>query len=223
MQFIKQIFATPMLLGVADCASVCSEAETLAYSLRKNLTHGRLVSDGWDVGAVSKNTEDFIKHGVTSFNSTEDLCYKPEWSNVSNFIYEFAKTMIDTVDTENVPFRILNMWTTIYPTGCWVPEHNHSNSHLSGVFYVKAPKNCGDIVFHDPSWVAKTMCINNSALSFPAVQTKHPQTPEPGMMILFPSWLPHRTMPNGSQEDRIIISFNLQFKNIFTENSNDNY
>ena len=30
-------------------------------------------------------------------------------------------------------------------------------------------------------------------------------------MILFPSWLPRSTRPNLSGEDRIIVSFNLDF------------
>ena len=32
--------------------------------------------------------------------------------------------------------------------------HIHPNSHFSGVYYIKAPKNSGQIVFNEPRSVA---------------------------------------------------------------------
>ncbi len=214
MDFLKPIFQTPLLIGKADCAGVCEEVSRLAYELRDSLNNGSLVSDEWDRGEKSSNKVDYLRSGVTSFNSTEDLYKLPGWESATEFIYNFAQTMIESVDESRTPFHIINMWTTIYPPGTFVPEHAHSNSILSGCFYAKAPKDCGEIVFHDPSWVAKTMFMTNNVPVFPNVETKYTQEVEEGMMILFPSWLPHRTYANRSTEDRIIVSFNLGFKDV---------
>jgi uncharacterized protein (TIGR02466 family) len=218
-EYIKSIFATPLLIGQArDSEVVCEEITNLAYDLRANLKEGSLVSDGWDRGARSTRQEDFAKSGVTSFNSTSDLFNDPKWVNITKFIYGFAETMIHDVDPDKSKFFIINMWTTIYPTGAFVPEHIHSNAYLSGVFYAKAPPDCGDIVFHDPAWIAKTMQLRSTAkASFPAILTKQGITPEAGKMILFPAWLPHRSMPNNSPDDRIIVSFNIGFDDVLTD------
>ncbi len=210
-QFLKNIMAVPILIGKADCKQVCDDAADMAYKLRDSLDKGSLVSDDWDKSKKSNNKEDFLKKGVTSFNSADNLFDIPGWENISHFLYSFAKSMVETIDPQCADkMRIINMWSTIYPKGCFIPEHVHSNSTLSAVFYVKAPENCGEIVFHDPSWVAKTMHWNTA---FPSPETKYTQKVEDGLMIIFPSWLPHRSYANQSEEDRIIISFNIDFPN----------
>jgi uncharacterized protein (TIGR02466 family) len=210
-EFIKPIFSTPLLIAECDNQEILTQANTLAYTLRDNLNTGSLVSEEWDMGIKSSNKEDFYTSGVTSFNSTEDLFNKSEWSDVCNFIYNFTGILLNSVNSKKIPYHIINMWTTIYPQNCFVPEHIHSNSYLSGVFYTKAEKNCGNLVFHDPSWTTKTMFMNSNIPEFPNVETKHPITPKPGLLVLFPSWLPHRSLPNKSGSDRIIISFNIGF------------
>lgn len=210
-QFIKHIFTTPLLIAKCDNTEILTEANNLAYNLRENLDVGSLVSEEWDRGIKSSNKEDFYTSGVTSFNSTSDLYHKAEWKNVSKFIYEYVGILLSSVDSNKLKHSILSMWTTIYPQNCFVPEHIHSNSYLSGVLYTKAEKDCGDLVFHDPTWVAKTMFMHTNLPVFPNVETKYSITPEPGLLVIFPSWLPHRSLPNKSGSDRIILSFNIGF------------
>src|SRR4030095_6778357 len=41
-------------------------------------------------------------------------------------------------------------WANIHPTGSYHTRHIHPASvHLSGVYYIKTSKDCGNIVFHD--------------------------------------------------------------------------
>jgi len=202
--FLKNIFETPILKGSSSNQAMALEIVTRAYQLRAELTQGRLVSDHWDLDSRSSDPQDFATHGVTSFNSTESLNLLPEWNTVTAFIEDFAVTMLKSIGADDA--KISNMWTTIYPQGAFVPEHVHSNSLFSGVFYAKAEPLCGEIVFHDPAWIAKTMHLKDG---YDSHKTKYKITPETGMMLIFPGWLPHRTLPNRSGEDRIMISFNL--------------
>jgi uncharacterized protein (TIGR02466 family) len=213
-QFLKNIFHVPLLIGKSDCKEVCDEVVTLAYKFRDSVVEGRLVSEEWNKGTKSSDMNDFLTKGVTSFNSVQDLHTNPEWDNVTRFIYDFAGTMIRSVSDGSLQPHIINMWTTIYPTGCFVPEHVHSNALLSGVFYAKAPEDCGDIVFSDPAWVTKTMFLHRPEPVFPGVCTKQGEIAEVGKMLLFPAWLPHKTLPNNSTEDRIIVSFNIGFSDV---------
>ena len=77
--------------------------------------------------------------------------------------------------------------------------HNHitsltfSDQQLSGVVYLKVPKNSGKILFYNPFNVNIQYCF----------------TPKENEIFLFPSVLYHSVEPNLSQEDRISIAFNF--------------
>ena len=206
-EFRRLIFPTQLLVGQVKSTEICSKIEELAYKFKNNTTDAPLVSGKWNYNERSGSQEDYNTYGVTSYNS-EVLLENPEWREAIDFIYDFASTMIRSVYDGTDKPTLLSLWTTIYPPGGYIPEHTHSNSLMSGVFYVKAPENCGNIVFKDISCVAKTMCVNN-VRSFPTVDTTWTEPVEAGKMIVFPSWLPHLTLPNKSNEDRIILSFNI--------------
>jgi len=205
--FLKDIFPTMLLSGQADDLSMCEKAESLALAFKETAQNATLVSDHWNLQTPSSEQEEFDKHGVTSFNSG-NLLEKEEWAEVSAFIYDFANTMVRSMYDGPNRLSLINMWTTVYPEGAFVPEHIHANSLLSGVFYVKAEENCGNIVFHDPAYIAKTMFVRDK-YSFPTVNTNFEHQVRAGNMVIFPSWLPHATLANKSGQNRIILSFNM--------------
>lgn len=93
-------------------------------------------------------------------------------------------------------------------------SHNILHSHgpffgnaLSGVFYVKAPKKCGNINLYDPRG-ALTSAIDldyyNNSDRYYWIE------PYDNLMLIFPSWLEHSVDPNESEEDRISIAFNIK-------------
>ena len=53
-------------------------------------------------------------------------------------------------DIEKNELKITGMWSIINPSNASNARHIHSNNYISAAYYVKAPENCGDIVFHDP-------------------------------------------------------------------------
>ena len=80
--------------------------------------------------------------------------------------------------------------------------HNHSTAWLSGVIYLKVVPslelNEGSIEFS-----------LNSTVYYDENSPKITYNPKVGDIILFPSSLYHRTIPFSSNQERIIISFNL--------------
>jgi uncharacterized protein (TIGR02466 family) len=206
-QFVRTIFPTPLLVGTSDNSEICQKICDLAYEFKSKAHDASLVSEQWYRGAKSSSQEDFEKKGVTSFNSGS-LTDDPAWAEVTEFVYSFANKMIQTVNNAATKPVFIGMWTTIYPPGAFVPEHVHSNALLSGAFYAKVPEKGGNIVFRDPSSVAKQMFIRN-VKEFPTVSTLHVHEVRAGSMVIFPAWLPHFTEVNESQEDRIMVSFNM--------------
>ena len=111
-------------------------------------------------------------------------------------------------DLQTQEVKVSNMWAIINTKGSLNQKHHHSNSDLSAAYYVTAKENCGDIVFYDPR-PAKVykhpIAKNPNTLN----ATINSISPEPGMLILFPSYLEHSVNPNLSEYNRIVISFNL--------------
>lgn len=85
-------------------------------------------------------------------------------------------------------------------------EHGYQPNTVSGVYYHKAAKDSGMISFKSP---------NPFVISFPHRCDQYSNIvkvpPEPGMIILFPSWLLHKVEPNRSDNERISLSFNIEF------------
>jgi uncharacterized protein (TIGR02466 family) len=209
MSFKVNILSTPIFTAVSDNAVVRSIAEKLVYEFKETTDSAGIMSHYWDLGAESGQKGEYEKFGMTTFYSG-NLASKPEWLEVAEFIENTARSLLSSEYQGNL--RITNMWATLYPAGAFVPEHIHNNSLYSGVFYVKAKANCGDLIFKDPVNVAKSMC-SKLGRGFPTTDIVYTQQVEDGLMVLFPSWLPHSSQPNQSSNDRIIISFNLDFPN----------
>lgn len=202
------IFPTPLLVGKSDNENIRTKIQELMYKHKETTDLSRLLSEDWNKTKFSSDKTEFDKKGVTTFG-TKNLIDDKEWTEVVSFIKEFSALMIDDAYHGACGYGLSNVWSTVYPKGAYVPEHVHSNSMLSGVFYAKTPKNCGNIIFKDPSWVTKTMMFVKNA--YPPNLTNYEFEVEEGLMILFPAWLPHSTNKNESDEDRIIVSFNIEF------------
>lgn len=130
-----------------------------------------------------------------------------------NFI-EKIKININTAiidmgwDLQAQEVKISNMWAIINKKGSLNQKHHHSNSDLSAAYYVSAEKNCGDIIFYDPrpAKIYKHPIAKNPNILNATINSISPQ---PGMLVLFPSFLEHSVDPNLSDHKRVVISFNL--------------
>jgi uncharacterized protein (TIGR02466 family) len=110
----------------------------------------------------------------------------------------------------DVRIRPANCWANVNPKHASNKIHDHANCLLSGVYYVKTPKNCGNLMFYDPRTARtfyKPLVSNFTAYTADAVA----HAAEAGLLLIFPSWLQHGVEPNLSDEDRISISFNYVF------------
>ena len=103
-----------------------------------------------------------------------------------------------------------NMWANINPSGGYNRPHLHPNSHFSGVYYIKAPKNSGQIVFNDPRTASHMVMPNRIKETPPSHLWREVRVdPLEGRIIIFPAWLWHGVEPNLSEEIRISVSFNF--------------
>ena len=100
------------------------------------------------------------------------------------------------------------MWAIINKKGNFNVEHVHANCHLSAAYYVKVPENSGNFQIFNPNSVSRNRFPKKSKpTEFNIVSAV--LKIEEGDLLIFPSYLPHAVGQNETDEDRIVLSFNL--------------
>ena len=108
--------------------------------------------------------------------------------------------------------KIIAMWSIINKKNSFNIKHNHPNSYLSAAYYVKVPKNSGNISFYDPK-EQKNIRFPKTKKFTEISAVVSSMEPEEGDLLLFPSYLYHSVSENLSDNERIIISFNIDIEN----------
>ena len=134
--------------------------------------------------------------------------------NVTQKFIGFISPSIEQVMTdmnwekEKQKIKISNMWAIVNKGGSTNLRHQHGNSTISGAYYVRAPENCGEIVFYDPRPApvySYPKAISSNLLNAQV----NGINPKEGALVLFPSYVDHSVNENKSNEERIVISFNI--------------
>ena len=163
------------------------------YEYKKNDPDGNIISNrrGWQSKNFSVQKEDDILHSLI-INCLASFPYIKESYNI------FA-----------------DAWININPTGSYNNKHNHPSSDLAGVLWIKCPKDCGEIVFDNPSGFQTFKTINAYEDKFKNDNKIHHTyffPPVEGRVLIFPSHLDHNVKENKSKEDRISVSFNIRLQ-----------
>jgi uncharacterized protein (TIGR02466 family) len=111
---------------------------------------------------------------------------------------------------ERLRWSIKEMWVNVLDTGGRQAMHNHANSFISGIVYLTPTHPGSQTVFMKSpggtDFSFKNDHTGTKPGEFSADKWISP-APEPGDMVLFPSYLMHAVPPNQG-ERRITLSFN---------------
>ena len=189
---LKYLFPTPIWdIKVNGYGILNEKLKKHIYSLKEKNPQSEQYSNvgGW--------------HGDLELNS-------PEISNFFNIISPFIKESLINMgcDLNNFKLNVKELWTIINSKNSYNTTHIHPDSVLSIAYYVKTQKNSGNFFVEDPRPVTqfsippldKTNILNLRKIEI---------EPEEGLLLIFPSYLPHLVGPNKSEEDRIVISMNI--------------
>jgi uncharacterized protein (TIGR02466 family) len=170
------------------------------YSMREIDPIGNKISNsgGWQSKNLTKDDEFYIK-----------------FNNLILSIEDEANNFFDSSGYHGIYLRVQNFWININYPKTYNHHHMHGGSILSGVFYVKVPKNSGNIIFSNPSANLKDAYIQplltrNCTTTFNSFTSSNLSlTPEENYFLVFPSWQEHWVEQNESDEDRLSIAFNF--------------
>jgi len=112
--------------------------------------------------------------------------------------------------------KVTSCWANLHKYGQSTGEHSHYGgairAHISAVYYFKKPAGSGNIEFVDPlEYIRKMEPIHEYSEYTPdgiAHMYKEIEADQFDL-VLFPSWLNHRTQASTSMEDRVAVSINF--------------
>ena len=186
------IFPSPIhTFDVNGFNEIQNELIDYAYELRKKDPKGVSISNrgGWQSSGFEVKDENDKLHNFlfNCINGFPHINYK-----VNFLIYA---------------------WININKPGNYNVKHLHPTNDLSGVLWIKAPQNSGDIVFESPYEFQAYQEIDSYVDEFRNsfnIDHSYYFTPTDGRMLIFPSHLMHEVEENLSNEDRISVSFNIK-------------
>lgn len=108
--------------------------------------------------------------------------------------------------------KISSCWANLHKFSQTTGEHSHCGgairAHISAVYYFKKPVNSGNIEFVDPLEYIHKMTPRHQYDEL--CKSMYSQViADQFDLLLFPSWLKHRTQPSRSYDDRVAISMNF--------------
>ena len=144
------------------------------------------------------------------WQSRNDLQTLPEFESLCGVIKDSTRDIFQQQSIQTDAFLITGLWVNIRPPGSDHPAHTHPNNYLSGTYYVQTPKGGDAIAFRDPR--VETNIIAPPTTQQTEYNARTVMVPvRSGMIVMFPSWLPHFVPPNQGNTERISISFNVMF------------
>ena len=157
----------------------------------------------------SKKDEGVKKTNVNGWHSQTNMFEIPVFKPLVDELFKMQHEVYKSEWLDRGP-KLGNMWANINYSGGYNKPHIHPNSLFSGVYYVKAPSNCGKIVLYDPRpGVQCNMPTRQRGKPPPHLWREVQIEPKVGRIIMFPSWLWHCVEPNESNDIRISVSFNF--------------
>jgi uncharacterized protein (TIGR02466 family) len=149
--------------------------------------------------------------GYTSYASLNDLPRRdPAFDELRKLLVRHAANFAGELafDLGRKP-RLDSLWVNLLKSGGHHAGHIHPHSILSGTLYVESPKGSGAIRFEDPRLPLM--------MAAPVRRDDAPEDlrpfvsvdPEPGMLLMWESWLRHEVLPGHARTDRLSISFNF--------------
>jgi uncharacterized protein (TIGR02466 family) len=160
----------------------------------KNLNYIKIPSE--DLENASQSSEDrylFNKHKILF--KLKDIILK-EFNDFKNNLLSYTYNS----------FKITTSWIAKVDKGKQANIHNHNNSFYSGVFYINAEKDMGNISFHNFETTRYLPKVETSSL---LNSRNFSITPKNKDLIFFPSELFHKIKKNNNNKTRLSIAFNI--------------
>jgi len=198
-RYLRSLFAVPLYSAELDLNIA-------------NLKHFCEKTQKKDIGRIASNSGGYQSNNLSLDKSPLSPLIKEIETNANIFAQQFLNKK--TIQ------KITSIWinSNLYKDTNRI--HSHPGSAISGVYYVKTPSECGQIIFEHPAGRAFEF-YQESIDALPGRRNEPEEynsfnsfstfvIPTENTLYLFPSWLMHFVESNMNKtEERISISFNI--------------
>lgn len=141
---------------------------------------------------------------ITKQNLHEDS----NFTQLSNVILQCANIYCNNVGYKPHDLYITSMWMNKFESGQTIGPHTHTNSLLSGVYYMNSlPEQGGTDFFNPVSKMRNTISVSRDDSMF--LTDKVTSKAQPNKLVLWPSYIEHRSEKNSTSKPRYTLSFNI--------------
>ncbi len=192
------LFPTPMFTGKLQDIAICDRVEKTIRAMQRS-GKGQSSPEG----------------AILAYMTPDNLQTLPEMKELVDVILWESGNILDAFAIKRDSHYISNMWANVSNPNRRHHMHIHPNCLLSGLVYIKTPKNCGSTVFASPRLLSKNLEptylqkneLNSDVFIFPA---------EKGRMLMWPSHVPHAVEQGAAdeREDRIVVAFNIMIRGV---------
>jgi uncharacterized protein (TIGR02466 family) len=175
------------------------EAEIFSYfEDREKYANHRLFNNAYSI----EGTRDF---------EVRDLHLKLQHQKLVEFIRHHIREYWNGLDYADFHTPdIVHMWANLAPKGGNIIQHNHSPFEIAGSFYVNVEPDMGKLALVNPLEVVlgRLPYYSNNESKQGRYYFDHLVEPKPGKLVLFPGWMYHKTQPNETEKERLVIGMN---------------
>ncbi len=152
--------------------------------------------------------------GYTSYASLDDLAWRnPAFAALGKALDKHAAAFAKALDWDlgKKKLRLDSLWINVLAPGGVHTGHIHPLSVLSGTLYLCVPKGSGALKLEDPRLPLMMAAPPKKAKAAPEQQSFVYVKPEPGLILMWESWLRHEVCPNLAESERVSVSFNYSW------------
>ena len=186
------------------------EAEIADEALLGELAHS-IRSLAEDDVAGQRWSEEHRYAGYTSYASLNDLPRRdPTIAELAKLLTKHAGKFARecAFDLASKP-KLDSLWVNLLRGPGHHSAHIHPHSIISGTLYVEVPKGSGEIQFEDPRLPMMMAAPTRRTDAPEELQPFVTVQPQPGLLLLWESWLRHEVLPGAGRGERLSISFNF--------------
>lgn len=145
-----------------------------------------------------------------SMSTNNYILDEPAMAELKQEINEVLKSYVENViapSSPDIELYITQSWLNYTRPGEWHHKHTHSNSFMSGVFYVNADEKLDKIVFINDTY--RTIKIPSDKVNHFNTETWE-FTSRTGLLVLFPSSMVHMVEKKAETHNnlRVSLAFN---------------
>lgn len=129
------------------------------------------------------------KTNVKAYMTDWNMADKPGFQELNKHIIDTCHYLNSLYYRKTVGLQVSNLWGMMYKKGDYAIVHDHWPALWSGVYYLRAPKGSGDLVFP---------------------QLKQRIQPKDNLLVIFKGDVRHGVEESKTDEERICVSFNVK-------------